>query len=286
MTEADDNEDYKPFAYIKPLGPKFRGVEELVTHPKAGDDGFGLLNDMASFSLSSDFDYEDGHKEYKHTQGILIEMGGECEELARLPYTRSQFRAEMPDGSKMIMAKFHEAYAKHHTGFPGFHGDKASDEVRQNFLDLACDVSKHKPHLRLFKKNDEPVLDQEEPRLNIGCFEHPRQFPAVWNEDFDEIPLPLGEERVVVRLFRSGTQRKIIYETMRIRNDMPADPMVFSSCQKGIEAARALAEYQNDDEQIRRATPIPDCDRPCFEGELPLDDVPKAEWDHLHDLPG
>ncbi|KAI4908178.1 hypothetical protein J4E90_008802 [Alternaria incomplexa] len=285
MIEDDDDEDCECPAYIKSLGPKFRGVEELVTHPKAGDDGFGLLNHMASSSLSSNFDYEGELKDYKHIQRILLEMGGECEALADLPYIHSYFRAEMPDGSKMIMAKLYDAYAKHQTGYPAFQGNKVGDEVLQNVLDLACDVSKHMPHLLLLKK-DAAIVDEEEPRLNIGCFEHPRQFPAVWNEDFDEIPLPLGEELVVIGLSRSGTQRTTTYETMKVRKDMPADPIVFSSCQKGFEAARALAEYQNDDEQIRRATPIPDCDRPCFEGGLPLDDVPTAEWDHLYDLPG
>ena len=286
MIDNEDDEDCDRSACIKSLGPKFRGVEELVTHPKAGDDGFGLLNHMASSSLSSDFDYEGEYKDYEYTHGILEQMGVGCQELSAWPYTHTYFRTEMPDGSKIIMAKFHDAYAKHYTGRPAFQGHKVSDEVHQHFLDLACDVSKHKPHLHLLARKFGSVVDEEEPRLNIGSFEHPRQFPAVWNEDFDEVPLPLREERVVVGLVRSGTQRKIIYEKMKVRNDMPADPMVFSSRQKGIEAARVLAEYQNDDEQIRRATPIPDCDRPCFEGGLPLDDVPKAGRDHLHDLPG
>ncbi|KAI4683023.1 uncharacterized protein J4E84_006925 [Alternaria hordeiaustralica] len=286
MTEDDKDEDCENPVYIKSLGPKFHGVEELVTHPKAGDDGFGLLNDMASSSLNSDFDYEGEYKDYEYTYGILEEMGVGCEELSAWPYTHTYFRTEMPDGSKIIMAKFHDTYAKHYTGRPAFQGNKVSDEVHQHFLDLACDVSKHKPHLHLLARKFGSVVDEEEPRLNIGCFEYPRQFPAVWNEDFDEVPLPLGEERVVVGLFRSGKQRNTTYETMKVRKDVPDNPMEFSSCQKGIEAARALAEYQNDDEQIRRTTPIPDCDRPRFEGGLPLDAVPKAKWDHLHDFPG
>ncbi|KAI4624686.1 hypothetical protein J4E83_004362 [Alternaria metachromatica] len=280
-----DDEDCDHLAYIKSLGPKFRGVEDLVTHPKADDGGFGLLNDMASSSLNSDFDYEGEYKDYEYTHGILEGMGVGCEELSAWPYTHTYFRTEMPDGSKIIMAKFHD-YAKQYTGRPAFQGHKVSDEVQQHFMDLACDVSNYKPHLHLLARKFEPVVDEEEPRLNIGCFEYPRQFPAVWNEDFDEIPLPLGEERVVVGLVRSGNQRKIVYETMKVRNDMPGDPMVYSSCQKGIEAARALAEYQEDDEQIQQATPIPESDRPCFEGGLRLDDVPKAKWDHLHAFPG
>ncbi|KAI4654262.1 uncharacterized protein J4E78_007307 [Alternaria triticimaculans] len=286
MTEDDKDEDRENPVYIKSLGPKFRGVENLVTHPKADDSDFGLLNDMVSSSLNSDFDYEGEYEDYKYTHGILEEMGVECEELSIMAYTLAYFSAETPDGGQMIMALFHDAYTKHQTGHPAFHGDKVSDEVQQHFLDLACDVSKHKPHLHLLARKFEPVVDEEEPRLNMGCFEYPRQFPAVWNEDFDEIPLPLGEERVVVGLVRSGNQRKIIYETMKVRKDLPEDPMVYSSCQKGIEAARALAEYQEDDEQIQRATPIPNCDRPCFEGGVPLDDVPKAEWEYLHNLPG
>ncbi|KAI4916588.1 uncharacterized protein J4E92_009092 [Alternaria infectoria] len=286
MTADDKEEDCENPVYIKSLGPKFRGVEDLVTHPKVDDDGFGLLNDMTSSSLNSDFDYEGEYKDYEYTHGILEGMGVGCEELSAWPYTHTYFRTEMPDGSKIIMAKFHDAYAKHHTGFPAFQDNKVSDELQQHFLDLACNVSKHKPHLHLLARKFEPVVDEEEPRLNIGCFEYPRQFPAVWNEDFDEIPLPLGEERVVVGLVRSGNQRKIICETMKVRKDLPEDPMEFSSCQKGIEAARALADYQNDNEQIRRATPIPDCDRPYFEGGLPLDAVPKAKWDHLHDHVG
>ncbi|KAI4658262.1 uncharacterized protein J4E79_007244 [Alternaria viburni] len=286
MIEDDDGEDCECPAYIKSLGPKFRGVGELVTHPKADDDGFDLLNDMASSSLNSDFDYEGEYKDYEYTHGILEEMGVGCEELSAWPYTHTYFRTEMPDGSKIIMAKFHDTYAKRHTGFPAFQDSKVSDELQQHFLDLACNVSKHKPHLHLLARKFEPVVDEEEPRLNIGCFEYPRQFPAVWNEDFDKVPLPLGDERVVVGLVRSGTQRKIIYETMKVRKDVTDDPMKFSSCQKGIEAARALADYQNDDEQIRRTTPIPDCDRPRFEGGLPLEAVPKAKWDHLHDFPG
>ena len=134
MIEDADDEDYEYPAYSKSLGPKFRGVEELVSHPKADD---------------------------------------------------HYFRAEMPDGSKTIMAKLRDVYTKRHTSCPAFQSDNVSDEVRQNFLDVACDMSEHKPHLLLKRKMDEPVLDQEEPRLNIGCFEHPRQFPAVWNEDFD-----------------------------------------------------------------------------------------------------
>ncbi|KAI4646018.1 hypothetical protein J4E93_005597 [Alternaria ventricosa] len=286
MTEDDKDEDCENPVYIKSLGPKFRGVEELVTHPKADDDGFGLLNHMTSSCLSSDFDYEGEYEDYKYTHGILEEMGVECDELAIMAYTLAYFGAEAPDGSQMIMATFHDAYTKHQTGHLAFQGDKVSDEVKQHFLDLACDVRKHKPHLHLLAWKFESVVDEEEPRLNIGCFEHPRQFPAVWNADFDEIPLPLGEERVVVGLVRSGTQRKIIYETMKVRKDLPEDPMVYSSCQKGIEAARALAEYQEDDEQIQRATPIPESDRPCFEGGLRLDDVPKAKWEYLHDFPG
>ncbi|KAI4709221.1 hypothetical protein J4E89_005969 [Alternaria sp. Ai002NY15] len=281
-----DDEDCDHLAYIKSLGPKFRGVGELVTHPKADDDGFGLLNDMASSSPNSDFDYEGEYKDYEYTHGILEEMGVGCEELSAWPYTHTYFRTEMPDGSKIIMAKFHDTYAKHHTGFPAFQDNKVSDELQQHFLDLACNVSKHKPHLHLLARKFEPVVDEEEPRLNIGCFEYPRQFPTVWNEDFDEIPLPLGEERVVVGLVRSGNQRKIVYETMKVRKDLPEDPMVYSSCQKGIEAAHTLAEYQEDDEQTQRATPIPESDRPCFEGGLRLDDVPKAKWDYLHDFPG
>ncbi|KAI4607474.1 hypothetical protein J4E80_009587 [Alternaria sp. BMP 0032] len=286
MIEDDDDEDCECPAYIKSLGPKFRGVEELVSHPKADNHGFGSASRMASSSVSSSFDYEGEYEDYKYTHGVLEEMGVECEELAIIAYTLAYFSAEIPDGGQMIMALFHDAYTKHQTGHPAFHGDKVSDEVQQHFLDLACDVSKHKPHLHLFARKFGSVVDEEEPRLNIGCFEHPRQFPVVWNEDFDEIPLPLGEERVIVGLVRSGTQRKTIYETMKVRKDVPDDPMEFSSCQKGIEAARALADYQDDDEQIRRTTPIPDCDRPRFEGGLPLDGVPKAEWDHLHDLPG
>jgi hypothetical protein len=73
---------------------------------------------------------------------------------------------------------------------------------------------------------------------------------------------------------------------MKVRKDMPRDPMAFSSCRKGIEAARALAEYQNDDEQIVRATPTPDSDRPYFKGNLPLDELPEARYEHLHDYPG
>ncbi|KAI4938392.1 hypothetical protein J4E85_000832 [Alternaria conjuncta] len=279
MIDDEDDEDCDHLVYIKSLGPKFRGVGELVTHPKADDDGFGLLKDMASSSLNSDFDYEGEYKDYEYTHGILEEMGVGCEELSAWPYTHTYFRTEMPDGSKIIMAKFHDAYAKHYTGRPAFQGLKVSDEVHQHFLDLACDVSKHKPHLHLLARKFGSVVDEEEPRLNIGCFEHPRQFPAVWNEDFDEIPLPLGEERVVVGLVHSGNQRKIVYETMKVRKDLPEDPM-------GIEAARALAEYQEDDEQTQRATPIPESDRPCFEGGLRLDDVPKANWDYLHDFPG
>ncbi|KAI4618291.1 uncharacterized protein J4E87_007959 [Alternaria ethzedia] len=286
MVEDEDDEDCECPAYIKSLGPKFRGVEELVSHPKADNHGFGSASRMASSSVSSSFDYEGEYEDYKYTHGILEEMGVECEELAIIAYTLAYFSAEIPDGGQMIMALFHDAYTKHQTGHPAFHGDKVSDEVQQHFLDLACDVSKHKPHLHLLARKLESVVDEEEPRLNIGCSEHPRQFPAVWNEDFDEIPLPLGEGQVIVGLVRSGTQRKIIYETMKVRKDMPADPMAFSPCQKGIEAARELANYQNDDEQIRRSTPIPDCDRPCFEGGLRLDDVPKAKWDYLHDFPG
>ncbi|KAI4677289.1 uncharacterized protein J4E88_007097 [Alternaria novae-zelandiae] len=286
MIEDDDDEDCEYPAYIKSLGPKFRGVEELVSHPKADNHGFGPASRMASSSVSSSFDYEGEFKDYKYTHGILEEMGVECDDLAIMAYTLAYFSAEIPDGGQMIMALFHDAYTKHQTGHPAFHGDKVSDEVQQHFLDLACDVSKHKPHLHLHARKFGSVVDEEEPRLNIGSFEHPRQFPAVWNEDFDEVPLPLREERVVVGLVRSGTQRKIIYEKMKVRKDVPDDPMEFSSCQKGLEAARALAEYQNDTEQICRATPIHDCDRPRFEGGLPLDAVPKSTWGHLHDLPG
>jgi len=286
MIEDDEDEDHECPAYIKSLGPKFRGVEELVSHPKADNHGFGSASRMASSSVSSSFDYEGEYKDYKYTHGILEEMGVECEDLAIMAYTLAYFSAEIPDGGQMIMAKFHDAYTKHQTGHPAFHGDKVSDEVQQHFLNLACDVSKHKPHLHLLARKFGSVVDEEEPRLNIGCFEHPRQFPAVWNEDFDEIPLPLQEDRVVVGLVRSGNQRKIIYETMKVRKDLPEDPMVYCSCPKGIEAACALAEYQNDDEQTRRLAPIPDCDRPYFEGAVPLDDTSKAEWDHLHDFPG
>jgi hypothetical protein len=97
----------------------------------------------------------------------------------------------MPDGSKVIMAKLHDAYVKHHTGYPAFQGDKVSHELQQEFEDLACDVSKHKPHLFLLKQMNKMTVDEEEPRLNIACFEYPRESPMVWNEDFDEIPLPL-----------------------------------------------------------------------------------------------
>ena len=119
MIEDNNDEDCEYPANIKSLGPTFRGVEELVSHPKADNHSFGSVSHMASSSVSSSFDYDGEYKDYKHTQGILIGMGGECEELARLPYTRSQFRAEMPDGSNMIMAEFHDAYAKHHTGSQG-----------------------------------------------------------------------------------------------------------------------------------------------------------------------
>jgi hypothetical protein len=285
VTEGDDEEGDDSPACIKSLGPAFRGVEELATHPKLDDDGIHIPNRKVSSSMSSDFDYQGEYEDYKYVRGILKDMGGECEEVTALPHNHPYFHDEMPDGSRMIIAKFHDAYAKHHTGYPAFHGDKVSDELRQSFLDLACDVSKHKTHLTFYKKMNEQIVD-EEPRLNIGCFEYPRKTPAVWSEDLDEIPAHLEKECVIVGLDRSGIGRTIIYETMKIRKDMPEDPMAFSFCQKGIEAARALADYQDDDEQILQVTPIPDSDRPFFEGDLPLDGLPEGTWDYLHDFPG
>jgi hypothetical protein len=286
VTNGNDDKDDDSPAYIKSLGPAFRGVEELVTHPKAGDGGNYIPNRKTSSYTSSDFDYQGEYEDYKYARRILKDMGGQCEEVAALPHNHPYFHDEMPDGSSMIMAKFHDAYAKHHTGYPVFHGDKVSDELRQNFLNLACDVSKYKPHLTAHEKMDERIVDEEEPRLNIGCFEYPRKRPVVWSKDFDEIPVHLEKECVIVGLDRSGIGRTIIYDTMKIRKDMPEDPMAFSSCRKGIEAARALADYQDDDEQIVRYTPIPDSDRPCFEGDLPLDDLPEGTRDYLHDFPG
>jgi hypothetical protein len=286
VIKGNDDEDDDSSAWIKSLGSTFRGVEELVTHPKADDDGIGLPDRKTSSSMSSDFDYQGEYEDYKYARGILKDMGGECEELAALPHNHPYFHDEMPDSSRMIMAKFHDAYAKHHTGYPVFHGDKVSDELRQSFLDLACDVSKHRPHLTVHEKMNERSVDEEEPRLNIGCFEYPRRRPAVWSEDFDEISVHLEKECVIVGLNRSGIGRTIIYEKMKIRKDIPEDPMAFSSGRKGIEAARALAGYQDDDEQIVRDTPIPDSDRPCFEGDLPLDDLPEGTWDYLHDFLG
>jgi hypothetical protein len=286
IIEDDDDEECGSLTFIKSLGPRFRGVEDLVTHPKPGTDDVNIVDLEAPASVISDFDYEAEHADYKHTRGILREMGGECEELATLPYNHAYFRTEMPDGSKVIMKKFHDAYIKHHTGYPALQGEKVSDELQQEFEDRACDVSKHRPHLLLLKYINKIIVDDEEPRLNIGCSEYPRESAMVWNEDFDEIPLPLEEERIIVGLVRSGGQRTVIYEKMKVRKDTPGDPMAFSSCRKGIEAARVLADYQNDDEQIERGAPIPDSDRPYFEGKLALDELPEGPHEHLHDLPG
>jgi len=137
MVEADDDEDYKPFAYIKSLGPKFRGVEELITHPKEQDDGLGSRKYRASSSVGSDFNYRGEHQDYNYIRGLLEEMGADCDELVGLPNSHAYFHAEMPDGSKMVMAKLYDAFAKRQTGYPAFQGDKASNEIRQNVLDLA-----------------------------------------------------------------------------------------------------------------------------------------------------
>jgi hypothetical protein len=85
MTEDDDDEECDSPASIKSLGPKFRGVEDLVTHPKPGPDDIDPANFGNPPSVISYSDYKGEHEDYKYTRGILKEMGGECERLAALP---------------------------------------------------------------------------------------------------------------------------------------------------------------------------------------------------------
>lgn len=129
----------------------------------------------------SEFNWGGEHADYKFTCGVLMEQGdGQCDELATLPYNDKLMATVMPDGSRKILKELHNIYWKQKMDLPAFDdGVEVIDELRQRFADAACDISGHKPLMKLQDENkiNSDFYKRIENSAMMGCY--------------GEIPVPL-----------------------------------------------------------------------------------------------
>ncbi|KAL6703663.1 hypothetical protein ACN47E_009437 [Coniothyrium glycines] len=253
------------------LGPVLHSIEQLCTYPRPDEYGSGPPNLDAPPSVISDYDHNGEFAGYRYIRGILAELGTDCEAIAT-----DHSAATMPDGSKIIVKDLYNAYHKERTGYDGFTGVQVSDKVKLKFMEVAGGKSKHKPML---------TKRFEEYSLNRGCFEQHRNVSSSWSEDFDKFPVALAMAEYPVKLLRNGNTKAMRFSHGEVRNDWPADPHLFSRHQLGVEAARALQKYQNDDEQLIDKRPVADYEQPHFAHGLTLEDLPGQQYRHLHEKP-
>jgi hypothetical protein len=279
---SEEDEEFHTTSFSKSLGPQFQSPANLVTYPRPSDDD-SRSSDLDATASVSEFDYRGEHADYKHERGLYEKLSGSWAELAglaKLPYNHAYLNTEMPNGSKWIMSLFHNAYYKQRIDCHVFEGYGVSKDVMRDFQDAAYDMS---DELCDRVNQDEEGAYRQERELNVGCYEYFQQSPSAYNENYDDVPVLLGEDDVITELRRSGNKRSIKTQRMRIRADMPQDPFVFTESQEGIEAALALDEYQHD---IQQFPPVDQFDRPRFEDGTTLDEMPGKQFRHLHYNPG
>lgn len=272
----DEGEDEDAPTFNKSLlGSPFKGAEDLVSHPCPGNYIFEYRNPNLDGPLSvvSDYDYQGEVTDFRFTRALLVASGVETFAIS---LSDDQMTARLPDGSRAIMKEFQNALWNRHTGHPAFDGDGISNELKLRFIADACAIRAHRPHL---SKN-------EELRLNRDSHERLREWAPIWSESFDQAPVSIEDADMVTKLHRCGKKRVLISKKARVRNDMPQDPYLFSSCELGREAARALEEYQADKEQLERSKPVSEFERPHFEDCLALELLQKGPYECLNDNPG
>jgi hypothetical protein len=279
---SEEDEEFHTASFSKSLGPQFQSPANLVTYPQPSDDE-SRSSDLDAAASVSEFDYQGEHADYKHERGLYEKLSGSCAELAglaKLPHYHAYLTTEMSDGSKWIMSLFHNAYYKQRTTHSTFEGYGVSKDLMRDFRDAVCDTSDE-----LYDRMHQDIerAYRQECVLNAGCREYFQESPFVDNEDYDEVPVLLGEDDVITELRCSGTGRTIKIQKMRVRDDMPRDPFVFANSKEGIEVALALEEYQHN---IQQFPPIDQIDRPRFEDGTTLDDIPEERFRHLHYNPG
>lgn len=225
--------------------------------------------DSTSDYTPSKFDRTAEYADYKFVRGILIAQDA-------MPDTVGRANIELEDGSKAIMQDMYNAYHQIKFGYSAFDGKEVSRDLWASFLECACEEGR-----KLY------MTEARERVINDGCYF--RYTPAKPHSpiDFDRLPIELAVTDVADKMYRSGDSRSIAYRQVLARDDLPEDPYQFANSEEGIEAARALQEYQEDNEAIKAEdkTPIADYERPHMDGGLSLSSLPIHKYAHLNDNP-
>jgi len=265
----DEYEDEDDPEYIKPLlGVRIADNPDLLAHLPTEKHKRRRLDPNGPLPPRSEFDERAEFLDYKYICGILREDGGEGAEVAAISLDDERMHLLRPDGSKAVVAVMYNLYQKERTGRAAYEGESISDALVQEFKARARTFSYNKPHLST----------TEEAKLNGNG--------EMWSEDFEGRHIPLNTHYSIAQLRRRGKHRYADLEHRYVRDDLPADPHHFALCKQGIQAARALEEYQNEDEQLQDRTPVELYERATLENGVLIRDHPTYLHDHLNDDPG
>ncbi|KAH9861182.1 hypothetical protein IAQ61_010919 [Plenodomus lingam] len=266
--------------------------EDLAIHLLSDAFAVPRHNPVSSIGNSIDGDNEIADLNFMHS--VLMRKGAEDAEIASLPQVDDFVDDKLPDGSLRILKEYNNAYMKHQTGILAFHLGAVNPELKLEFAYAAEATSGH--HKMLSKKFEEIFL-------NPKCAEYTSEMmqdsqdqnhSLVLIEDLDELPLPHVEANIVpltkadliVRVQFSNDEHVVFVEEVSVRDDLPEDPYLFSSCEAGRKAAEALKLYQQDNEQITDKVQLDEIEHPKQETISSAAKQLKESNRHLHENSG